>query len=81
MKAKPRTLAMVGRPRIKDLKARYHYDGFFLTGNGIMGSHVAMSDCPRARQIAYSLRRRGYFVWYDDCGLGGYWLIKNGDEL
>lgn len=81
MRRRTKNLAMIGRPKIKDLKARYHYNGFFLSGDGVIGSYIAMHDCPRARQIAGCLRRRGFFVWYEDTGLGGYWLIKNGDEL
>lgn len=45
------------RPKIKDLKARYNYDGFFLSGDGVLGSYVAMSENKRANEIVRSLRK------------------------
>ena len=68
------------RPKVKDLKARYHYDGFFLSGDGVLGSYVCMFENPRSNRIAGYLRRRGFIVGYENHGLGGVWWIKNGDK-
>ena len=68
-----------GRPKIKDLKARYHYDGFFLSGDGILGSYVAMSENKRTNQIVRSLRRRGYICIYTKTDFGAYWYVQTKD--
>lgn len=68
-----------GRPKIKDLKARYHYDGFFLSGDGILGSYVAMPENKRTNQIVHSLRRRGYICIYTKTDFGAYWYIQTKD--
>lgn len=68
-----------GRPKIKDLKARYHYDGFFLSGDGMLGSYVAMPENKRTNQIVRSLRRRGYICIYTKTDFGAYWYIQTKD--
>ena len=68
------------RPKIKDLKKIYRtFDGFFLSGDAILGSYVCMWESPRANRIVKSLRKRGYICIYDNQGLGGRWYIKNGE--
>lgn len=68
------------RPKIKDLKARYHYDGFFLSSDGTLGSYVCMFENSRSNRIVGYLRKRGFIVGYWNHGLGGIWWIKNGDN-
>lgn len=64
-----------GRPKIKDLKTRYNYDGFFLSGDGVLGSYVAMKENKRANEIVCSLRKRGYLCMYQKTDFGAYWYI------
>ena len=68
------------RPKIKDLKAHYKYDGFFLSGDGILGSYIAMSENKRANEIVRSLRKRGYLCMYQKTDFGAYWYIKTKEE-
>lgn len=64
------------RPKIKDLKTRYNYDGFFLSGDGVLGSYVAMKENKRANEIVRSLRKRGYVCMYMKTDFGAYWYIQ-----
>lgn len=68
------------RPKIKDLKAYYNYDGFFLSGDGIIGSYIAIKENKRGNQIVRSLRRRGYVCIYSKTDFGNYWYIQTKDE-
>lgn len=51
------------RPKIKDLKKIYKYDGFFLTGDAILGNYVCMWEDKKSNKIVKSLRKRGYYVF------------------
>lgn len=46
----------VDRPKIKDLKAHYKWDGFFLHSDGVLGTCVCMWESRRANQIVRGLR-------------------------
>lgn len=72
------------RPKIKDLKRIYNYDGFYLHGDGILGNCVCMNESPRSSRIAASLRRRGYLVIHESVennGLWGFYRILTKDGL
>lgn len=69
------------RPKIKDLKKRYKFDGFFLSGDAILGTYVSMWESKRANQIVKSLRKRGYVCIYQKFSPNyAYWCIKNKDK-
>ena len=69
------------RPKIKDLKERYKFDGFFLSGDGVLGSYVCMWESPKANRIVGYLRRRGYLCIYQKFSPGNaHWCIKNRKE-
>lgn len=63
------------RPKIKDLKKIYKYDGFFLTGDAILGNYVCMWEDKKSNKIVKSLRKRGYLCIYDKTDFGGSWRI------
>lgn len=67
------------RPKIKDLKKRYKFNGFFLHSDGILGTRVCLREGKRENQIIRALRRRGYICICENHGLGGVWSIKNKD--
>jgi len=69
----------VDRPKIKDLKAHYKWDGFFLHSDGVLGTCVCMWESRRANQIVRGLRKRGFICIYENHGLGGVWSIKTKD--
>lgn len=61
------------RPKIKDLKKHYNYDGFFLHSDGILGCCVCFDKDERSGKIVRSLRRRGYMVIPEK--LSGLWEV------
>lgn len=66
------------RPKIKDLKKRYKFDGFFLSSDGILGTYVCVWESKRANQIVKLLRKRGYVCIYQKFSPNhAYWCIKN----
>lgn len=64
------------RPLIKDLRKQYHYNGFFLHSDGIVGTCVCMWENKRSNQIVRMLRKRGMVCMYENNGLGGTWKIQ-----
>ena len=59
------------RPKIKDLKKHYGYDGFYLHTHEVLGCCVCFNKGKRTGQIVRSLRRRGYVVLPEN--LSGLW--------
>lgn len=64
------------RPKIKDLKAYYNYDGFFLSGDGMLGSYIVIYENKQTKKIVKSLRRRGYLCIYVKTDFGNSWYIQ-----